>query len=125
MLETDPRDLALDKQNDLIFENGDFQFTYGLDGIIQEARIKLQMFEGEWFLNLEAGIPYWNEILGQKPDVAIPAIAAHFNQTLLGIEDVTDVTKMSVAYNGKTRQLVVRWAVRSLFGNTPTDTLAI
>jgi hypothetical protein len=123
MLETDPRDLLLDRQNDLVFENGDFKWSSGIPGVMQECRIKMQMFEGEWFLNLEAGIPYWTEILGQRPDIAITAAAAAFNDALLSTEDVKDVTKMSVIQEPGTRRLLVQWSVRCKFGNTPTDTL--
>lgn len=125
MQETDPRDLLLDRQNDLVLEDGDFQFSKGIAGVIQECRVRLQMFQGEWFLNLDAGIPYWTEIMGQKPSIAISAAAASFNEALLSIEDVFAVTKMEVTYDHKTRALTVNWAVRCAFGTTPVDVLKI
>lgn len=124
MLETDPRDLLLDKYNDLVITD-DLQWSKGIPGVMQECRIRLQMFKGEWFLNLLVGIDYWGQILGQKPAVAIAAAGAQFTAALLSIPDVLDVTKMDVTYDGATRTLTVKWSVRCLFGNTPVDTLSI
>ena len=122
MLETEPRDLLLDRYNDLVVTT-DLDWSRGIPGVMQECRIKLQMFRGEWFLDLDAGIPYWGQILGQKPAIAIAAIGASFTEALLGVEDVTAVTKMSVTYDRPTRSLSVTWQVRCTFGETPVDTL--
>jgi hypothetical protein len=124
MLETDPRDLALDEHNDLIITT-DLDWSRGIEGVMQECRIKLQMFQGEWFLNLDVGIPYWTHILGQKPAIAIAAMGAAFSETLIRVEDVIEVTKMNITHDRALRKLVVNWQVRTKFGTTPTDTLAI
>ncbi len=124
MLEVEPRDLLLDRYNDLVITT-DLDWSRGIPGVMQECRIKLQMFQGEWFLNLDAGIPYWGQILGQKPAIAIAAIGASFTESLLRVEDVIAVTKMSIVYNGSTRTLTVTWQVQCKFGATPVDTLAI
>lgn len=124
MLETDPRDLLLDRQNDLVIDK-DLQWSKGIAGVIQECRIKMQMFKNEWFLDLDSGIPYWGEILGQKPKLAIAAAGQAFTEALLSVEDVTSVTKMEITYDSAARSLTVRWAVRCTFGDTPVDTLAI
>jgi len=124
MLETEPRDLLLDSQNDLVVTT-DLGWSRGIPGVMQDCRIKLQMFKGEWFLDLDAGIPYWGQILGQKPAVAIAAIGASFTETLLSVEDVISVTKMEIVHNRSARSLSVSWQVRCQFGLTPVDTLNI
>jgi hypothetical protein len=123
MLETEPRDLLLE-DNDLVITT-DLAFSSGVSGVAQSCKTAMQMFQGEWFLNLDAGIPYWGEILGQKPAIAIAAATAHFTEMLLSIEDVTSVSRMSVTYEASSRTLSVRWQVRCTFGQTPVDTLAI
>ncbi len=125
ILETEPRDLLLDDTNDLVIENGDFVFARGLDAIAQSCRIALQMFEGEWFLDQSVGIPYWQEILGFKPDFAIRAATVAFTSELLSVSGVIAVTRMDVAYTGASRGLTVTWQVRTVLGETPADTLAL
>jgi hypothetical protein len=124
MLETDPRDLLLDADNDLVVTD-DLQFSYGLTGVTQECRIALQMFEDEWFLDLDAGEPYWNKILGFKRDQAIEAARVSFTDTLLAVEDVTGILKLNITFDPSTRGMDIDWRVRCTFGDTDTDTIAV
>lgn len=122
MLETEPRDLLLDDRNDLVMDV-DLDWSRGLPGVMQECRIKMQMFKGEWFLNLDVGVDYWGRILGQKRALAIAAAGAAFTEVLLSVEDVIKVTKMEIQYSGNTRALTITWRVLCKFGETPIDTL--
>ncbi len=125
MLSTDNRDLLLDDNNNLVMVNGDFQWSTGLAGVVQECRIKLSMFRGEWFLDRTVGISYWQEILGHKPQQAIAAVISEFFQALISVEDVVAVTRLTASYNRATRKLSVDWAVRTQFGDSATETTAI
>lgn len=121
----EPRDWLLGPDNDLVIENGDFVFARGLDAVAQECRIAIQMFAGEWFLDLDAGIPYWQEILGFKPEAAIRAAQVAFTAELLAVQDVISVPLLDVKYVGATRTLNVRWQVKTVLGETPPDTIAL
>lgn len=125
LLETDPRDLLLDANNDLVFEGGDLVLSRGVPGVAQACRIALLMFAGEWFLDLDAGIPYWQSILGQKPAVAKAAAKIAVREALQSVEGVLEITKLEVNFVGASRTLTVTWAVRCAFGETPADTLAL
>lgn len=61
-------DLLLDRQeHDLVFINGTCPTTGDMiDVVIQRLYILLRTFQGEWFLNVEHGIPWLENILGQK-----------------------------------------------------------
>lgn len=121
----EPRDLLLDSLNDLVIENGDFALSRGIDGVMQSCRIALQMFAGEWFLDLDAGIPYWQQILGFKPAIALRAARLAFHSELSRVPGVIDVVKLSVNYVGRTRTMTVAWQVMTALGETPLDTLAL
>lgn len=123
-LDTDPRDLKLDRQNDLVITT-DLQWTRGVDAVMQDCRIVLQMFQGEWFLNRAAGIPYWGRILRERPDVAQRAAREIFYDKLRNVESVVEVLLLDVQYIGALRTLTVRWKVRCEFGDTPVDTVNI
>ena len=121
-LENEPRDLLLDENNDLVI-GSDLSWTYGIDAVVQSCRIALQLFQGEWFLDLDAGIPYWEGILGRKPATAIAIARDEFRRELLETAGVLEVLKLEVKYVGATRLLTIQWQVRTELGETPIDTL--
>ncbi len=123
-LTNEPRDLLLDSDNDLIVTS-DLDFSRGIEAVAQSCRIALQMVQGEWFLDLDVGIPYWEEILAQKPLVAIEASRVAFRRELLSIEGVIDILKLDITYISETRTMSVVWQVLTGLGETPTDTIAL
>lgn len=123
-LVTEPRDLKLDKQNDLVIGT-DLVWTRGIDAVVQDCRIALQMFQGEWFLDREAGIPYWNRILRERPDIAEAAAREVFHSELMSVESVVEVVYLQVEFEPTTRTMLIRWKVRCEFGDTPLDTLSL
>lgn len=122
---TDPIDLLLDSNNDLVFKDGDLVFSTGIDAVVQQCRIAMQMFQGEWFLNLDAGLPYWESILGQKPKVAIQAAQIYIRRELELVDGVVDITKLEVTYVRESRMLKITWQVDTEFGETPADTIEL
>lgn len=123
-LQSDPRDLLLGSDNDLVIGR-DLSFSSGVAAVAQSCRIALQMFEGEWFLNLDVGIPYWDQILTQKPAAAIAAAQLAFRDALRGVVGVSEILLLQVQYVGSTRALNVTWQVSTVFGDTPVDTLSL
>lgn len=123
-LTNEPRDLLLDQNNDLVITH-DLDFSRGIDAVVQSCRIALQIVQGEWFLDLDVGIPYWDNILAQKPLIAIAACQVAFTTELLSIEGVISVTKMDITYNRETRTMTVIWQILTGLGETPADTIAL
>ncbi len=124
-LASEPRDLLLDNTNDLVISGGDLQFTYGIQAVVQSCRIALQMFQGEWFLDINAGIPYWDTILGAKPDAAIVAARIAFRSALAQVDGVVSVPLCEVKFMGATRTAQVTFVVTTALGTTPADTIAL
>lgn len=120
-----PQDLMLDNSNDLVIQNGDLVFIYGIAAVAQACRITIQIFAGEWFLNLDVGIPYWQSILAQKPEIAVPAAQIAFRAELEAVQGVLDVPLCAVVYTGATRLLTVTWQVTTGLGDTPVDSINI
>ena len=123
-LPNDARDLLLGTTNDLVIGT-DLSFSRGIAAVTQGCRIAIQMFQNEWFLNLDAGIPYWDQILGQKPDRAVAAAQIALRRNLLAVPGVLAITTLNCVYDGSTRGLTITWAVRTATGDTPPDTIAL
>jgi len=121
LLSTDRTDLLLDANDDLVVVDGDLAFASGTAGIAQAIRIAIEMFRGEWFLDLDAGVPWRQSILGQKFDPTVARDA--FREAILSVDGVADLIDLVVTFDGATRKLTVRWTVRAAFGDTVTDQL--
>lgn len=57
-------DLELDlSSHDLVIENGDLKLLNKEERVAQQTlKINLLFFRGEWFLNVEYGVPYFQSI---------------------------------------------------------------
>lgn len=103
--------LDLDPQSstfrDLVIENGDLQIVDGTEGIKQDILQSLRVFLGEWFLNLDVGLPYFQQILVKNPDQG--KVDALILATILAVPGVTGVTKFSFTPNFVERTLRIEF----------------
>ena len=120
MLITDPIDLLLDADGDLIVTT-DLQFSSGLAGVAQGIRIRILTFKGEWFTDLEFGVPYYQDLLGHKFDNTKARIA--FRDAILSAPGVLGLTELETTFTGSTRALNVSWRVATVFGDTEDELL--
>jgi len=54
--------LKIDSDGRTVRENGDFVWLTDNDAITQLVRQRIQIFKGEWFMNIELGIDYYNVV---------------------------------------------------------------
>ena len=121
LLATDPIDLLLDSDGDMVVDS-DLHFSTGAEAVAQGIRIRLQMFKGEWFLDLDTGVPYWDDLLGAKYN-EVRARAA-FRDAIVSAPGVDELITLKVTFDGATRTLAVSWEVRCAFGAF-TDSLEV
>ncbi len=118
MLVNDPIDLLLDDDGDLVVTT-DLQWSKGIPAVAQGVKIRLQTFRGEWFLDLNHGVPYWQDLLGQKFS-RLRARAA-FVPAIVAAPGVLELHSFEVTYDGHTRAMAVNTEIRSVFGDTVVD----
>lgn len=122
-LSTDAVDLVLGPDNDLIIDDDDLQLARGVDGVTQLCRVAVQMFAGEWFLDLDLGVRYWDSILGVEGERARLVALADLRDVLSAVPGVLSIIKLAAEFDGATRTLTATWQVRTSSGDTPVDTL--
>jgi len=100
-------DMALDDTGDLLIQNYDLQIIDGLDQTIQELSIRLKFFLGEWFLDNEAGIPYYQDFFVKAPNQI--RIESVLKNEILDTPGILELTSFVSDFDDINRQYTVRF----------------
>lgn len=126
-LSTDPIDIAIDPATgDIIIPP---RPSAGVAAAVQQARICLLACKGEWFLDLDNGVPYLERdgvtaqeaLLGQRFDRN--KTMAIFRTALARATLLTQIVSLEVSFDATTRVLAVSWSARTSFGDLVRDEL--
>lgn len=118
-------DLLLNADNsDLIFHNGPLTKEYTTQPftqtVAQRLLIRLRTFRGEWFINTEYGVPYWQEILGKKPGKS--RVDAIFQEQILLEDGVKEIISFNSTFIN--RQYSLTFSVKVVSGDV-TESITI
>jgi len=109
------RDLAFDfNTGKFKIQNGDLVLTQDRDAIVQAVTIRLQTFRGEWFLDVENGIPYFDQVLVKAPN--LDAIQQTFKREIEGVPGIKSVTALKLTFDRGNRTLSVVWSADTDLG---------
>lgn len=100
--------LAIDQDtNDVYLDDaGNLAMVFNAEAVGQHVRQRIGTFEGEWFLDTSAGLPWLKDVFGKAYD---PAIAeALVKAEILDTDAVTEITSFSVAFDRGRRGLLIR-----------------
>lgn len=109
-------DFALDPNTgDLVFEDFDFSLVGGVDQIAQNLAIRLRFIQGEWFLNILAGIPYYQYFFIKNPNQI--QVETFLKDEISNTDGIIDITSFSSDFDGISRKFTVNFGCRSIDGN--------
>src|SRR6185503_8634444 len=109
-----PVDFLQDSDGDLDFSKG-LQHTPDLvTYVLQKLGENFNFWQGEWFLDLRKGIPYFKYVIGQKFDRFL--LQTLFRRAAARTHGVGSVEALTLAFNGPTRELVVQLRARTTEG---------
>jgi hypothetical protein len=104
-------DLKLDDlTGDLVIENADLVLTTGSDAVRQHLLQRLRTFMGEWFLNLDAGLPYFQNILIKDPN--LNAIDGVIKNVIIDTPGVLELLSFDMNYDSSTQALELTFSVQ-------------
>jgi hypothetical protein len=97
------------------FGNGQENFISDLEAVTQIIATRLKLFQGEWFLNLEDGLPLFQSILGSSGSQRnITVITNLIAARILGTPYVTAIVSITATYQN--RKFVFSATVATQFG---------
>jgi hypothetical protein len=106
---------ALSPTGEPLMGNQQNNFISDLAAVAQIIRTRLLLFQGEWFLNLNDGLPMFNGILGSSGDPRnLQTIIAIIRQRIQATPYVTNVLDVSASFQN--RQFVFSAEVQTQFG---------
>ena len=108
-------DLRLNTDGDLALgPTGDLEGVAGLDAVVQRLRFALQHFKGEWILDEEFGVPWFQDVLKKNPNPVV--VDAVIKAVILGVPGVLAIESLDLAWDRATRQLTVRFSALTTSG---------
>jgi hypothetical protein len=109
---------------DLVY--GDYQDhrVEGINTLVQRLRIRLSVFIGEWFLDVNRGVPYFQEILekGTSYDQVSDAIKLVIAQT----PEIDKITSFSLKDDElQNRKVIISFTAESIFSLVEVEELEL
>lgn len=100
--------------NDYSFGQGRANLATGLESVLQRCKTHLMQLQGEWFLDVSAGIA-WAQVLGRRyePSELHSLVLAG----IMSIEGVLSVESLTVSFNRDTRSALVLATINSVYGS--------
>lgn len=107
---------------------GDYVFGHSLadflidspECVAQAILTALELFQGEWFLDLTAGVPYSTKILGVG---TVPTYDLAIQQAILNVPGVTSIETYSSDLDRVKRKLSVSATVNTQYGQAEIETV--
>ena len=106
---------ALDSNNDLILNNGSIQTVTEGAEVVQHVRTRLLFYMEEWFLDLNAGVPYYQQIFVKPANLA--NVESIFKTKILNTPGVERLLNFAMTFDGgSSRQLSVSFSAETIYG---------
>ncbi|MGO4738658.1 hypothetical protein AB4099_19070 [Bosea sp. 2KB_26] len=112
----------LSPDGDYVFGGGTADFWKDVpDAPAQAVQTRLQLFQGDWFLDANEGMPWRTQVLGNRTaNTRDPAIRSH----VLGTQGVTGIAAYSSNLNRDTRAFSGGMTIDTIYGRaTVKETL--
>lgn len=109
------KDILLSSNHDLAIIDFDLKLTDETNVVAQRVKRALLLFKGEYFLDSEIGMPYYDDILGTKN--SIDTIQAIFINAIREVKGVADIKEFNIAFDDPTRTLTINMNIKDNLDN--------
>ena len=106
--------------------NGD----YSIGSLISDAEYvsqsiltRLKMFKGEWFLDTEAGVPWFQDILKRNPSDEYTSLL--IKSEILSVDGVDRISSFNLERDNNTRKLSISFTVETSSGSVVSNSIEV
>lgn len=107
----------IDSNGEPVMGRGLQDFLTDIDAVAQAVITNLKLFYGEWWENLNLGLPMWQKILG-VPGSQKDSIDILIKTCIEDTKGVNSVSNMSSAFNSSTRAYEFYCEIETIYGTT-------
>lgn len=113
-------DIALDPMTgDLLLLERSAVLVQDVDQIAQNLSIRLKFMLGEWYLNVLAGIPYYQFFFIKNPIQS--QVESFLVDEITSTRGISQITSFSSSYDGANRKFAVIFGCKTIFGEIEID----
>lgn len=107
--------LALDDSHDLYFgSRAGIAIATDADAVRQGILTRLRLFRGEWYLDTNAGVPWFESAFLAGSNIR--SIERTIKRQILDTPGVDEILSFTASFDGSTRSLSISFEVESIFG---------
>jgi hypothetical protein len=106
----------LDQNWDMTFGQGLSNYVKDQTAVAQAVRSRLFLLRGEWFLDVDAGIPYLQEIAVKPSNLSLAE--SYIKQEIIDTDGVQELTSFDMNFDPNTRTLNMAITVTTIYGTT-------
>jgi hypothetical protein len=118
------QDIKLDlTANDIVIEDYDMQIIDEGERIRQQLTTHLLTARGEWYLNINHGVPYFEDIWKKQADRAL--IESVFKTEIMKIDDILEIISFALELDAVNRSLSVLFSAKTTFGAADNITVEV
>jgi hypothetical protein len=108
-------DEALDvTTHDMAYANNDGSVVSDRSQVAQNIEIRLRLIYGEWFLNTQIGVPWFEKVFVKNPDLS--AVDIIIKSTISETPEVAGIVAYSSSVDGEKRKLIVSFVASTEYG---------
>lgn len=106
----------IDANNDWTFGRGRANYANGSESVAQRVKTRLQSFKGDWFLDLEHGLPWLPNM--ERP-ASLERIETDIRAVILNTDGVSEITALELLLS-EDRTLTVNVSIKDIYDNNTT-----
>lgn len=113
-------DIILTSEHDLLIQQGDISLFSSIEELtVQKVKIRLLNYRGEWFRDINTGVPYLQSILGKKNTKAATDII--LKNVIIGTDNIAAIQSYTSTINTE-RKLEVSFSAIMVSGGSIDNT---